>query len=309
MARRVDHLKRVIEEEKSSIVRYIGETLTHDAQEDDPVWLVRRKLKIGNLEYVDWSSNIEKYVSKWSERENLFPEVPFGNSFSLVFDGVDDHVTFGHSSTVNFASADSFSWSTWIRRATGATNVRPIVSNMTSTNKGHAIFFVNSKLRVNLQVTGAAQIIVETTNTLETNTWKHIVCTYDGSRAGSGVTIYVDGVSVPVDILTDALGSNEIADGSSTLNIGRSGTTYFFGNIDEVSVWDKVLSPSEVSALYNSGTPTNIVVAPFSNSMLHWWRMGEGDVFPIISDNVGSLDGAMTNMAPGDITEDNAGDS
>ena len=38
---------------------------------------------------------------------------------------------------------------------------------------------------------------------------------------------------------------------------------------------------------------------------LSWWRMGDGDTFPTLTDNgSGGNDGTMTNMSSGNIVED-----
>ena len=59
------------------------------------------------------------------------------------------------------------------------------------------------------------------------------------------------------------------------ISIGAGNGTndyYFFnGNIDECSVWSNVLTQSEVTYLYNNGTPTDLTnLSPYG-----WYRMGE----------------------------------
>ena len=84
---------------------------------------------------------------------------------------------------------------------------------------------------------------------------------------------------------------------------------YMNGNIDEIAIWkDKVLTASEVTALYNSGAPIDLSSDSgdyvSSDDLDHWWRMGDGDSFATIEDNVGSYDFTMTNMASEDIVTD-----
>ena len=66
---------------------------------------------------------------------------------------------------------------------------------------------------------------------------------------------------------------------SGSLNICRIGCqertskdSFVNGNLDEVAVWDSALSSSQISTIYNSGTPNDI------SSLLPraWWRMGDG---------------------------------
>ncbi|QQR78757.1 MAG: LamG domain-containing protein [Candidatus Moraniibacteriota bacterium] len=78
------------------------------------------------------------------------------------------------------------------------------------------------------------------------NQWTHIVGTYSGGNA----SIYVNGVLVggPAAI-TSAPNLNYSAIGSRL----DGGGDYFPGQIDEVRIYNRVLSDTEVKALYNSG--------------------------------------------------------
>jgi len=85
-------------------------------------------------------------------------------------------------------------------------------------------------------------------NTL-VNQWHMIVATMDAVTPGRA--IYWDGQSQA----TDKSGSNtpktsEFTIGESPVFTGR----FFQGGIDEVAIWNRVLTPPEVSALYQSAT-------------------------------------------------------
>jgi hypothetical protein len=54
------------------------------------------------------------------------------------------------------------------------------------------------------------------------------------------------------------------------------------GKLDEYSFWDKSLSSSEVSQIYNSGSAYDIsLMTAYTSNCLAWWRMGDysGDVW------------------------------
>lgn len=91
-----------------------------------------------------------------------------------------------------------------------------------------------------------------TTDTMAlTGTWYHFVCTY---TASSGTfEVYQNGVSKGT--ATGTL-KTSIYDGNGVTEIGRytAGTSnYYNGLIDEVGIWSRVLSETEVASLYNSG--------------------------------------------------------
>jgi hypothetical protein len=92
---------------------------------------------------------------------------------------------------------------------------------------------------------------------LSLNTWHHIVIIWNGDV--SSATCYVDGERVGITVQKDAEDIRKI----SGLNIGRSSnylgglvgsaTNTFDGDVDEVRVWDRVLSRAEVQASFRSG--------------------------------------------------------
>jgi len=83
------------------------------------------------------------------------------------------------------------------------------------------------------------------------NAWHHYVLTYDNTT----VTLYVDGVS---QATTAQNGSG--SGGSNHADIlSDGGTQYWLGAIDETGIWSKVLSATEISNLYNSGSGQTMV--------------------------------------------------
>jgi hypothetical protein len=71
--------------------------------------------------------------------------------------------------------------------------------------------------------------------------------------------------------------------------------------VDEMAIWNSDQS-SNISNIYNSGSTFNLsgLTAP----PIHWWRMGDGDTYPTIQDNVGSAHFVMYNMTAADIVTD-----
>lgn len=217
----------------------------------------------------------------------------FANTKSLDFDGVDDYVNCGNDSSLNPSS--NVSVSMWFK----GSNVSDLQ-------------YLFSKLFYRLSikpVSGGTQLIWEvyytgsqlTKITLNTNfadgNWHHVVATYE-SGASLGQKLYVDG-----QLLGEINSQTQINTSTFPFLIGgflTSSIVGFEGLIDEVGFFNTVLSSSDVTNIYNSGTPTDLT----SLSPISWWRMGDGDTFPTIKDNVGSNDGTMTNMVAGDIITD-----
>lgn len=137
--------------------------------------------------------------------------------------------------------------------------------------------------------------------TVDKEVWYHICVTNAGTGFGqaAGVTVYIDAVAQVSNVLYDAL--TKTVGGSNEIRFGRASgkeaeASWYNGNLDEISYWDKELSAGEVTSIYNGGIPQDVSVLGISN-LQSWWRMGDGaDVFPDIYDVVGISDIKMTNM-------------
>ena len=90
---------------------------------------------------------------------------------------------------------------------------------------------------------------------LSLNEWQHITMTWDGTVNASGVHIYRNGVEVSKVIQTSGSGSR-ISDASRSVLVGSDADNgaNFNGLIDEVRLYNRVLSLSEVQNLYSPGT-------------------------------------------------------
>ena len=97
--------------------------------------------------------------------------------------------------------------------------------------------------------------------------------TYDGSTK----TIYLNGSSVASTLNNSG---NVHYDGSGTHFIGSSkGSEEFWnGKIDDVAIWQRTLSSSEVSNLYNSGNGAIVTNSANSltNSLISYWNFDTG---------------------------------
>lgn len=126
--------------------------------------------------------------------------------------------------------------------------------------------------------------------------WHHVVAVRDAT--GGQLRLYVDGAEAVAPI-ADA-GYNIVGDADTNVAIGTGlwGDTGgrwepWVGEIDEVMIFNRALSESEVQALTNaaaSGVCTRCTPAP--GNMLSWWK-AEDDAI----DTVGGNDGSLVNGA------------
>ena len=100
----------------------------------------------------------------------------------------------------------------------------------------------------------------------ETNIWYHIAVSFDGTLAanpGDAVALYVDGVLIDPVIspgpnpIPATIGGDLAVAGESVPSIGRN----LVGQLDEISVYDAVLTPEQVLALADGDSPASLVIA------------------------------------------------
>ncbi|MCX6785826.1 MAG: DUF2341 domain-containing protein [Candidatus Komeilibacteria bacterium] len=117
-------------------------------------------------------------------------------------------------------------------------------------------------------------------NSIKLNTWYHIV----GTRSSAGISkIYLNGVYQNFSNNVNALGTSNVIIGA------RSALGYSFaGQIDDLKVYNYVLTPWQIAQEYNGGKPTA------------QWSFDEGQ--GAIANNIfaampGTLAGTLTNMS------------
>ena len=99
-----------------------------------------------------------------------------------------------------------------------------------------------------------------TNGTFVNGTWYHLVVT----SSGSDTKFYVNAT---------LKGTKTDEPGTITLSLLGGVTGKFVdNNMDEIALWDSELSSSDITAIYNSGTPDDLS----GYSPLHWWRFGDG---------------------------------
>ncbi|MEP6637265.1 MAG: LamG domain-containing protein, partial [Acidobacteriota bacterium] len=86
------------------------------------------------------------------------------------------------------------------------------------------------------------------------NQWQHVCVTYDDSSTSNNPSLYVNGVSQTVSIVGPPSGS-VFSDSAANLFIGNFSdlTAPFDGPIDEVRIYNRILSATEIRNLYLQG--------------------------------------------------------
>ncbi len=169
---------------------------------------------------------------------------------ALSFNGSDSYVDLGNPAILRLTG--SATWSAWVKSLANPSDDGQIISKSdngpgwqlkTTADTGRRTFGV--------AVSGPSgprtQRYSNTTPSL--NTWYHVAGVYDA--AAKKLDIYVNG-SLDNGVLVGTISSAQI-DSAVNVNIGRrSGGYYFNGLIDEVRIYNRALTQSEIQADMNT---------------------------------------------------------
>lgn len=166
---------------------------------------------------------------------------------AYCFDGMNDFINCGISDAFEMGASGSLS--VWIRPKINTDASVVISKDGTGYNNDFAMGFYPHGLAYGpfaftFNRTIEHDIPFLSTN-VETGRWTHIVSEWDSD----GMKLFVDGALVAENDTVCILGA-----GGIPLYIGQmQGIRFFNGDIDDVRVYDRVLSPSEVLELYREG--------------------------------------------------------
>ncbi len=169
------------------------------------------------------------------------------------FDGTDDSVNLGSGTTLDDLATDKFSVQAWVYLDTApASNDDQVVIISKGDNtdfKWHLSVRNNSgSTQYNATLNNVA--VSRSANTTIVAGWHHVIMTYNDDTDRQ-IRIYVDGseVSYATQI---AMNGSYSSDASKNLRIGSHAneTSYWDGKIDEVRIYNRELSATEVRSLY-----------------------------------------------------------
>jgi len=182
-----------------------------------------------------------------------------------TFDGMNEYITLGSDSSITIQRTDTVSISAWVYRDVAGINhyiyggrrsgdiYNTNALSIRSTNK--VSFWLRSS-----NVTPLHQLRVNTTTSISTGVWTHILVTYDGTSTPSGTKIYINGISDTLTTEFDTL-TTDLNVTSMEMNIGTLMPTegWFDGKIDKVIFYNTELTAGNVTTIYNYGRKPGLI--------------------------------------------------
>lgn len=204
----------------------------------------------------------------------------FGNANAAYsFNGSSSYLTrtsIGHT----FMQAGSFSVSIWIKKASNTTGNVAIMSGTTASlnfiwlvqcDATKAIFGTNKQQ--------SAWFWTNATTNYVLNEWEHYVGVYTANT----MTFYRNGVLQGTTTNTHT----NVSQASLPIWIGRGVSgNYFNGSLDDIGIWNRALTPNEITTLYES----TLSVDSFSASSIKVYPNPASDFlqWEVAAENIGT---------------------
>jgi hypothetical protein len=200
------------------------------------------------------------YGATWVPR--LYPWWTYGGN-ALNFDGVNDYVDVTNESSFDFERTNSFSICAWINPSTMSDTYKAIFSKMTNDWVGYTFYISYSTEGYNPNALGFIMsntnsfndLVVYTPDNSISTGWQFVCVTYSGTSNTNGVSFYINGISQQKEVRRDGLTSGVLNNNNPKIGYLEvmAWPNYFNGTIDEVRVYNRVLSDEEIRQLAEAG--------------------------------------------------------
>jgi hypothetical protein len=244
-------------------VRYFNRGLTLDEIRAEMNSSRAAVLPVGAWEFNEGSGTTARDTHIWTN--GTFDS-------SLGFDGSNNFVNINHSTSLNLNSEVTIA--TWVRPR-GSGTFRYITAKSTYGLNVPPYLLIGTDNKIEWAVpNGTSYGQVFSNSMLSDNQWYHVAATFD---SGGNQKVYINGV---LDNSTTRP-SFSLNTNSNNLYIGGASHGQLFnGSIDEVRIYNRSLSPSEIQDLYQAKAKLNYDDIRFTSNdgstLLNHWKEADG---------------------------------
>jgi hypothetical protein len=214
--------------------------------------VVSNSLDTDLVSYWNFDKNaLDSEGSNHGTMVNVLPVPHFGRAYS--FDGVDDYITVPHSSSLNLSSGGTISLWIYPESFGGGDFGRILIK--ANTTPGLAGYQLNTYGAVNglrFRINAEDGVNLDSSSFGPLNKWTHVAVTWDAD--GNGI-YYINGV----EDVSGYAGDPSAINNTASLRIGNVYTLDrgFDGFIDEVSVFSRVLTATDIKRVMMGMHPLN----------------------------------------------------
>jgi hypothetical protein len=220
------------------------------------------------------------------------------NTNSILFDGVSSYVTI--SPQAGFDITTAITIEAWINPSSFGFDQAQnsiVCKHGWSSGEGGYVLRCGGTGQLSFNIAGidVNQIpvswveLISSANALTANTWMHVAGTFDGTE----LKCYVNGNLEGTTAFTGTIAPST----AYPLALGRLADPvygpdrYFAGSMDEVRVWNRALSQTEIQSGMN-----NHIDPSTATGLVSYWRMNEG-TNATVYDVAGTNNGGMVNCS------------
>lgn len=204
---------------------------------------------------------------------------------ALTFDGTNDLVNAGSATSMDDIQSQGGGGMTvtgWMRPRVSTSGVLVAKGSGASfTGAWQVQLLTGNRIRF-VKEGGTDMQARSSTNSVISQEWQHFAVTWNGGTTASQVTLYINGVAKSHDIDTD--GATFTSEASLNMTIGNfaDGSDPFNGDLDDVRIYNRVFSATEIRALYSAGGvkfgATETPGSSLLTGLAGWWTFDGADV-------------------------------
>lgn len=179
-----------------------------------------------------------------------------------------DYITAADSSTLNFTASSDFTLEAWVYRSTATEHdvviAKKNADDSCSSDAGYSLYLSSGgTVRFWGCDTANNSYNLESTTTLSTNSWYHIIAVWDDDST-TNTAIFINGAK-ETSTPTGTLSSVGDMSNAQAFRIGSEsdGGNRMSGRIDSALVYNYVRTPAQIAWDYNRGEP------------IGWWKFDE----------------------------------
>ncbi len=196
-------------------------------------------------------------------------------NMGLEFDGIADRISVNHNSSL--AIEDAITIEAWINPDSSGNN-RAIVRKVTSTDGFEfRLYGANPNLYFLVRESNGTLDAVTGTLTIGIDVWTHVAAVFDGTK----LYLYVNGEEDNSDTSSSGLKATN----TTSLGIFRNSywatSEYYSGLGDELRIYNRALSATEIRYHYNKGGPVG------------YWKFNEGEGQIVYDNTDNNNDGTL----------------
>lgn len=166
---------------------------------------------------------------------------------ALEFDGVDDYVDIG---TLDITGGTGLTLALWFKADDFDAGYARFIAKVTETQDHYWLLSTSddgTALRFNLKAGGSTSVLRTSTGQIQTGRWYHVAATYDGSR----MLLYKNGVEIASINKSGSIDTNPNVLATIGNQPPAAGSWPFDGLIDDVRIYNRALSATEIAAIAN----------------------------------------------------------